>query len=660
MLNLSALPRIKEKTLEINPDRALTKSEVKGAKSAGYDLAMLARVQPQGGLLFKERYAVAGDGYFNTISITKYPADVGLFWLAWLTNNPYTIASVDIKTASSEKELAAINRTLDELSSRANEERKTTDRSKAADSWQSVLKYANDLNIGGEIAKAVRIRIFVYAPTREELETRTTELRKNLKAHGFGSSVYLFEQESEFRSLNMSYDAQDKMINAKRGQSMPAATLGKGIPFHYQSLQDPLGFAYGTTDTGGTFIWDQFRYTKTRRSFNGVVLGMMGYGKSTLLKMIEEATVTRGNMIRIIDKVKEYETMVKKQGGLVINLDGTDGRINPWEVYATITDKNGLEVNERSSFAQTLANLTNQISQINRDFTDTNLKEIRQLIRMHYEQQSLIPKGFMTGKMDGHVTGKDPNEYPTYRTFLNYITQMRQSREYENYNIRQKTIEDLQITITDLLESYGAMFDGPSTIRNLSDEPIVCYDISSVANLEKNIFQVQIGSALQLIWSDALKNGRRQNYLYQQKKIDAKQIRYFNVLFDECHNLINANNPAAVEYVSNFEREMRKFRAGVLLATQSPQEMIPEGAGGADIAKLKTVFELTQYKILFKLDESIMGRMHDVLGDSLNESEYAAIGELERGHAIVSMGSKQSYRVNFEANKRQLDEFGGQ
>jgi DNA helicase HerA-like ATPase len=131
-------------------------------------------------------------------------------------------------------------------------------------------------------------------------------------------------------------------------------------------------------------------------------------------------------------------------------------------------------------------------------------------------------------------------------------------------------------------------------------------------------------------------------------------------LFDESHNLINTNNIAAVEYVSNFEREMRKFRAGVVFATQSPQEMVPEGAASTDVAKLKTIFELTQFKTMFNLDDSLLHRMRELLGDSLTDSEYAAIPDLEVGQAIMSLGSKQSYRVKFLPSERQLKLFDGQ
>lgn len=653
----------KTKTLKLDPRQSLSKKDIQAALGQGYDLKLMAKMQPQGGIMFDERETIAGDGFSKTVYVTGYPSKTNPFWLAWVLTNQNTVATVDIKSTSNESELSAIDRALNELEDRAAKERKTTDRSKAGNDYQALLRYANDLNIAGEVAKLVRIRIYVYANTQDKLDERVSELRKVLKGYGYKTSTMLFQEEDNFRSLFMSYTQEDNnLLTSHRGHSMPAGVLGKGVPFHHQSLQDPLGYPIGTTDTDGTFIFDQFRYTSTRRSFNAVVLGKMGNGKSTFLKLMEEATQARGNYIRIIDKVKEYEHLVKSQGGLVINLDGSDGRINPWEVFATITDADGLVVNEQSSFAQTVTNITSQLRMKNHDFKDTDAMEIRQLIRMHYVTKGLISESFLVnGRQNGErITGLDPNDYPNYRTFLEFVKGMRTSGDYMQYNMHETVLDMLITTINDLLTGYGAMFDGPSTVKNLSGEPIVSYDISSIANMDNDIFQIQLASALQLIWSDALKNGRTQNYKLGKKQIEMRDVRYFNVIFDECHNLINANNPDAVEYVSNFEREMRKFRAGVILATQSPQEMLPEGASGAQVAKLKTIFELTQYKVLFGMDDSILGRMHDILGDSLNDSEYAAIPDQAFGHAIVSFGSKESYRVRFNATPRQLSDFKGQ
>lgn len=122
---------------------------------------------------------------------------------------------------------------------------------------------------------------------------------------------------------------------------------------------------------------------------------------------------------------------------------------------------------------------------------------------------------------------------------------------------------------------------------------------------------------------------------------------------------INSNNVFAVEYVVSFEREMRKFSAGVFFATQSPNEILPESASDKSVAIIKTVFELTTYKVFLNLDNSVMGRMKDVLGDSLTDTEYSMLPELKIGQAIIQTSSSESYTVTFDPEHDQLARFKG-
>ena len=54
------------------------------------------------------------------------------FWLANLMNNPHTVATLDVSTDEKQKVIDQINRALDELNDRSDNERKATDRNKSA------------------------------------------------------------------------------------------------------------------------------------------------------------------------------------------------------------------------------------------------------------------------------------------------------------------------------------------------------------------------------------------------------------------------------------------------------------------------------------------------------------------------------------------------
>lgn len=68
----------------------------------------------------------------DSLSLHKNPT---LFWLANLMNNPHTVATLDVSTDEKQKVIDQINRALDELNDRSDNERKATDRNKSAEEY---------------------------------------------------------------------------------------------------------------------------------------------------------------------------------------------------------------------------------------------------------------------------------------------------------------------------------------------------------------------------------------------------------------------------------------------------------------------------------------------------------------------------------------------
>lgn len=104
---------------------------------------------------------------------------------------------------------------------------------------------------------------------------------------------------------------------------------------------------------------------------------------------------------------------------------------------------------------------------------------------------------------------------------------------------------------------------------------------------------------------------------------------------------------------------MRKFRAGVYFATQSPQEIIPTQADSRVTKIIRTIFELCTVKVLFNLDASILKEMKGILGETVTESEVMILPELPVGQAIIQTSSRDSYLVKFDPEEDQLERFEG-
>lgn len=639
----------------------LTKKEQERYLDEGYDLKFIERVQPQGGIKYNERYIAMGDCYVACLHVYSLAEEVPPLWLTTLLNNKDTISSIDIATANKEEVVRDINRSIGELKDRTTSERRSTDRDDAHWELRNLQDFARSITQQGEIIKLTITRIFFYDAVLEQLEKKIGDLKKEIAGHDYKAQVFVFRQKEEWQSLFASYDDQIEYFSEKSGRTLPSRNIGYGVPFHHQDLKDPRGIYFGQTSTGGAFILDPFYSTNTRTSFSGFVFGKMGAGKSTLLKQLEEGLVAKGYFIRGFDKARDYYTIVLQQGGKIIDLSGSEeseevetGMINPLEVFATKITNNGL-VDERGSFVQHLSKVTNMIRFLNSELNETAIQEFRKHLLNFYIKCGLIPeKG---SKEPFKVTGLPPGKYPIMTDFYQYLMSIQ--LEAGSTPERFRDLEAIQLQVYDMIHVYGDMFNGHTTLQNFEDEQIVFFDIDGISKYDKPVFNCQLFTALTLIWSHALKNGRKMKYLYEEKKISIEDIRYFMMFLDECHNVINSQNEFANRYVLEFEREMRKFFAGVFFATQSPQEMLPAPGSITDVSKMKAIFELTQYKIFLNMDNSVLDTLKGVLGESLTESEFRILPELKRGEAIVQVSATEAYNVMFDPDEQQLARFKG-
>ena len=633
-----------------------TRKQLVNLEKEGYDLDWLKQIAPQGGLYFDEVSGVESDGLFNCLEINGFSKLPKFAWLSAMMNNQYTISTLDTMTDPKDKLINNIESGLNELLDRSQNANKTIDQEKSKAEYLDMLAYADALTQGGEVAKQIRLRIYIYAPTRELLEERTNAIRTEIQTYDYKANVFLFEAGLQYEALFLNLEEQNELLNNRTPFSIRSLNIGGGLPFHHQSLLDQNGYPYGTTQTGGAFIWDIFGKTKTRLSYNGAVLGMMGAGKSNLLKMIEEAMTGAGNKVRAIDIVGDFKTLTKKQNGTYVNLDGSDGMINPLEIFATIIDRDTFKVDEAKSFTQNISRISDQFRFLNPSFNNYMIQQLRTYLSQFYMTTGLLPKDFQTN-LQFKITGLKSSAYPTLSEFLIYLNRVRLP---ENATPNQlEALESIKSTVTDAITSYGNIFDGHSTISDLSAKQIVVFGTGELESQAAEIFHCQIYTALTMMWNHALQNGIQMKYLYDQNKIKNEDIIRCILFLDECHNIVNTNMLFAVQFVSRFEREMRKFFAGLWLATQSPEEMVPENATGEAQAAIKTVLQFTQNKVLMRTDSSTIPAVKRLLGDSITDSEYNMLPSLQVGQAVVNLGAKETYKVQFEPDKSQLRRFEG-
>ena len=240
-----------------------------------------------------------------------------------------------------------------------------------------------------------------------------------------------------------------------------------------------------------------FTKDNKRKSYNAVVFGMMGAGKSTLLKKLVLDNAIQGQTIRILDIVGEFKDLVVELGGSTVSLDGTNGMINPLQILATIVDENTNKVNNEESFMVHIAKVSTMYKFLNPNCSVEEQREFDKLLNKFY-----------------HHFGIEKNksceysvyEYPTMSQFLQYIKETLYTdieNEIINPKIPKTKIERLDsiiLNIESIVRDYKNLFDGHSTVDDITNKPILSFDLRNLTQFDVRVFNAQVFNILTLLW----------------------------------------------------------------------------------------------------------------------------------------------------------------
>ena len=162
-----------------------------------------------------------------------------------------------------------------------------------------------------------------------------------------------------------------------------------------------------------------------------------------------------------------------------------------------------------------------------------------------------------------------------------------------------------------------------------------------------------------MLWNNALTQGLVEKKAFDEGKKTVAEARKYLLLMDEAHKFINSNNMMAVDYLINYEREARKYFAGVVFATQSIRDVVPENVSNEALSKIKTLFELTQYKFIMQQDNNAKKSLKTIFDGQITENEIEAIPYMRTGECILSINGGDNIKFNIEASDEELKLFKG-
>lgn len=596
-----------------------------------YDPLLIARLQPAGNLKYDdERYIKTGDGFCSCIQVYEYPGIVYDFWLSSLMSIEGVYTTVDVATQEEEEAVNNISRSLDELNNRYDEATSEGTRVEDKNNYELLHDMLSSVKTQGETIKLLLCRIYVCGRSTQEVDERVQEVIKNLEGMEYRLAVFLNETEFQYKALFNPYHTQAKQRNRRTGSPLPSISLAGGYPFNFEELDDPFGLYIGSSETGGNVIVDTFHKTKMRLSYDALLVGKKGSGKSTALKMLLENAAISGNYVRLLDKTGEFTELVKAFGGTLITMDGTQGIINYLEVFRT-------SENESNNFGAHLSKLNTFYKFANPSADVDERNEFEEYVRRLYEQKGLWPSE------EGHkITGLPPEDYPTFPELLELLRQdlyFDVNARKVNKNLspsRWKRLESIELTLSNLVNSYPLLFSGTTSIPNLTSQRIVVYNVQGISNMKPEIFNALLFNILNLMLDDMIRIGAPSKVMHENGT-PVQEIPKLLLMIDEAHEFINTRNPLALDFMIKIVREGRKYFTGLLFASQSVRDFAPESTGEG-VEKLKTLFELCQYKFIMQQDSNALDLMRKIFERELTESQFQSIPRFGQGECLLLTG----------------------
>lgn len=637
-----------------------TDEEIKIEK--GYNPMLVSSIQSQGGIKFEGSYMRMGDGYLSTIHVYKYQTLVNDFWLEQLMNIENAIVTVDVSTPNKRQIIDQINKSMAEQDTRYVNAKDNVDRINARDGYLELDDLYNQIT-KGEIMKRIHLRVYVKGKTLEELEYKVKEVLEELESLNFRGAVLINEQEWEWESMFTSFTNQLSYVNKRKGKDIPSTTLAGGYPFHYTYLNDEYGTYYGTTDTNGSVIFDLFHKDKNRKFYNALMIGKMGSGKSTLLKKTVLDQAIKGHKIRILDVTGEFAEVVEELNGKQIALDGSQGLINALQVFKTVTNKDGSS-NESLSFTQHLSKMSVFYNFISPSSDQNEAKEFEILLRQLY-----VNKGLWSANPDEiiAITGFKAEEYPIFSDLLELVreelyTDFDKKTRHENLGKeREVRLANIELSLKNLIENYGNIFDGVSSIDSFDDEMIVSFPLRNLTNLKAEIYQAQVFNIMNMLWDGMIVNGSNQFKAFNRGDLSFGDATRYLIVIDEAHHLINTRDISqpAVLYLERFMREARKYFGGIFFVSHVISDFVPSGSKSENAENVKKLFQLTQYKFIGEQDAESMPTIQSVFDGQLTESEVKIIPTLETGKVVLCISGLKNLVFEVDVSKKELQIFGG-
>ena len=561
------------------------------------------------------------------VSIKNYPLFIESGFLDRIINLPNIKASVTIKDSIEQsKLLSVLNSSFKAVLADYNSSKNISDVNEMQNLMNNYKMLIEQISANDEKIKEVSI-ILAISGTKKEREEILKQIKTNAELYQIKVDVPTLRQMSAWQGFELT----DKGL-PDYAMYLPTQTLAAAFFFTENYHNDSTGWLLGEDcNYGLPTFFDQFTLTKSRTGHNMSVIGTTGSGKSYLLKLLITNEFARGTKLFLFDIENELEKLTNRCGGEYIDLS-SKSLINPLQIRYVSTDDD----EETSILGKHLGFLENFFSTAFEDISEKELVVLLDIVEKFYNTRGITKK--TTLEEFEQMTAKD---YPIFSDLYAYLLE-------EQRNVKTKELERILVNIEVLLKRMvtgqdGNLYNGITTI-DLSNNLVVFNLQELLFNSSRRLINTQMINLLTYLSNEIVDN---------KKKNDKKNKKQnMLIVVDEFHYFIDEDNSTLLKYFGQMARRLRKYNAGIVVATQQPADLT---TSAGVLRHASSLFGNCQYQITGMLKDNDIKAIEKIYANTpLTETQKSFLGRCSQGQFLVNITNKNRLRLSVFATPLQL------
>ena len=567
-------------------------------------------------------YLKVDNNEIQLVSIKNYPLFIEGGFLDRIINLPNVKASVTIKDSIEQSKLLnVLNSSFKAVLADYNSSKNISDVNEMQNLMNNYKLLIEQISSNDEKIKEVSV-ILAISGSKKEREEILKEIKLNAELYQIKVDVPTIRQISAWQGFELT----DKGF-PDYAMYLPTQTLASAFFFTENYHNDSTGWLLGEDcNYGLPTFFDQFTLTKSRTGHNMSVIGTTGSGKSYLLKLLITNEFARGTKMFLFDIENELEKLTNRCGGEYIDLS-SKSLINPLQIRYVSTDDD----EETSILGKHLGFLENFFSTAFENISEKELVVLLDIVEKFYKARGITKK--TTLEEFENMTAKD---YPIFSDLYAYLLE-------EQKKTKTKELERILVNIEVLLKRMvtgqdGNLYNGITTI-DLSNNLVVFNLQELLFNSSRRLINTQMLNLLTYLSNEIVDN---------KKKNDKQNML---IVVDEFHYFIDEENPTLLKYFGQMARRLRKYNAGIIVATQQPSDLT---TNAGVLRHASSLFGNCQYQITGMLKDNDIKAIEKIYANTpLTETQKSFLGRCSQGQFLVNITNKNRLRINVFATPLQ-------